>query len=119
MTQYDQTREALKLCVSEMCKHCKAEALARTTLLMQPAPDVVCVEGCETLRIAKAALALPRLNCEVGTPEEQVERFNRFCGSHPRGEDGFCRECPCIECYNEKQCLTTWAQMPYTEGGAK
>ena len=42
-------REALKLCVREMCKYCRADAA--TTM-----PGKECLNGCEAMRIAKSAL---------------------------------------------------------------
>ena len=63
---------------------------------------------------AKAALAEPVKNCEVGTVEEQEDRFRRYCNS--RGT--FCGDCPL---YNNRrgECRFAWAQMPYEEGGDK
>ena len=61
-----------------------------------------------------AALAAPPRNCDVGTAEEQEDRFRRYCNS--RGT--FCGDCPL---YNNRrgECRFAWAQMPYKEGGAK
>ena len=87
--------------------------------------------GCEIRRAlenAKDALAAPPRNCEVGTAEEQSERFRAFCHSHmygfndPRGYR--CKEdCPVkMEIVRSDKlciyCQLVWAQMPYTEGGA-
>lgn len=69
-----------------------------------------------------AALAESVKNCEVGTPTEQMERFNRFCVSHYKGPDEHgvipsgC-DCPC---QGKDGCNAfVWSQMPYEEGGAK
>lgn len=78
-------------------------------------------------RIAKAALALPCRNCEVGTPEEQAQRFDSFCVSHytPPNKDGVVPDgcdCPCYVRGKGKGCNAfVWAQMPYVEkeGGAE
>ena len=61
-----------------------------------------------------SALAAPPRNCDVGTAEEQEDRFRRYCNS--RGT--FCGDCPL---YNNRrgECRFAWAQMPYKEGGAK
>ena len=59
-------REALNLCVDEMCARCRDLAKARGN----PAP---CLNGCEPVRKAKAALAAPVKNCEVGTAEELAD----------------------------------------------
>lgn len=72
---------------------------------------------------AESALAAPPRNCDVGTAEEQSERFKAFCNSHmygfndPRGYR--CKEdCPVkMEiCRSDKPCIycrLVWAQMPY------
>ena len=71
--------------------------------------------------IAEAALAAPPRNCDVGTVQEQDERFHRFCVKHHTGS--------CAGCHNPvgdytvangvRECALVWAQMPYEEGGAK
>ena len=63
---------------------------------------------------AKAALAAPPRNCDVGTAEEQAERYMKFCKNYPK-----CTGCPCVGRMQYHQCELAWAQMPYTEGGAK
>ena len=82
-------------------------------------PDAVQKEKDEAISRARAALALPRRNCDVGAPEEQEKRFNRFCGARhlPRREVGiYCAyKCP-VE--GETSCELQWAQMPYTESEA-
>ena len=70
--------------------------------------------------LVDAALAAPPRNCEVGTVEEQSQKFDAFCDANKYvGDDGanWCsRTCPC---YNDINCGVDWAQMPYEEGGAK
>ena len=71
---------------------------------------------------ARAALSAQPRNCDVGTSEEQAERFYAFCGYHrfQSGIKGMCSSlCPCIKCRDMCNCITTWSQMPYDEGGAK
>ena len=54
-----------------------------------------------------AALAAPPRNCDVGTAEEQYERFLKFC------ESLNCeRYCPL---FKAESCELAWAQMPYDE----
>ena len=81
------------------------------------------------------ALAAPPRNCEVGTAEEQGERFKNFCRNHQfisvDLEDHFppvyvCsnESCPLHDYYiahGEDNCELAWAKMPYVEkkGGAK
>lgn len=56
----------------------------------------------------RIALAAPPRNCDVGTAEEQYERYSRFCDSY---------ECsPRCPLYNASECSLHWAQMPYGEG---
>lgn len=59
---------------------------------------------------AKAALAEPIRNCEVGTAEEQERRWDEVCNKFQFMMD--CRK----SCY---RCAFVWAQMPYEEGGTK
>ena len=119
MQTNNELREALKSCVDEMCDRCRELAAARGN----PLP---CLNGCEpvrkakaALRKAKAALAAPRRNCDVGTAEEQTRRMEaeycyvqKSCYESPSG-----RECPLHKA--EVDCRLIWAQMPYKEGGAK
>ena len=73
---------------------------------------------------ARAALAAPARNCDVGTEEEQQERFREFCRIHDdAGECGIGRtraKCPCWRGPENPDCALSWAQMPYeAEGGAE
>ena len=65
----------------------------------------------------KSTLAAPPRNCDVGTADEQEDRFERFCDTHKYvGDDGanICsQDCPC---YNNLDCGVRWSQMPYEEG---
>lgn len=64
-----------------------------------------------------AALAAPPRNCDVGTPEEQAERFGRYCDKFT--QDGMhCETCPCCGKIKFGRCEFAWAQMPYERGGA-
>lgn len=70
------------------------------------------------LNALKAALAGPARNCDVGTAEEQLDRYGLFCQKK-------CLICEnrfschiCGERYRMK-CMMKWAQMPYEEGGAE
>jgi hypothetical protein len=58
------------------------------------------------LRKAKAALAEPLKNCEVGNDREQDLRFYDFCGSRSS-----CVECPLRG--GVYSCSLSWSQMPY------
>ncbi len=67
--------------------------------------DVIYEKAC-------AALSAPARNCDVGTAEEQTERFKLFC-----------RKRECVTCELNRRspfrfgCFSVWAQMPYEEGG--
>lgn len=62
----------------------------------------------------ESALSAPQKNCEVGSPEEQVVRFKKFC-------DRFdCCDCPVRKKWNfkatgDESCQLLWASMPYAE----
>ena len=69
-------------------------------------------EGTEELRaLVCDALAEPPRNCDVGTAEEQDERFSGYCAKFIGGS---CTFCPLRKF---QECGIGWAQMPYEEGG--
>lgn len=69
--------------------------------------------------VAKSALAEPVKNCEVGTPEEQANRWYwRYHVGH------LCQSCPLgprkwSDIGAGWFCFSEWLQMPYEEGGEK
>ena len=67
-------------------------------------------EMAEALDKAKAALAGPPRNCDVGTAEEQSKRFVKFC-QHLE-----CKDCQ-LHNNDERfcECVIRWSQMPYEE----
>lgn len=60
------------------------------------------------------ALAAPARQCDVGTEEEQEDRYIKFCDSHTKNH-GNCISCPA--CNIRGRCEFNWAQTPYEEGG--
>jgi len=86
--------------------------------------DEVFESCCNMLRLLKYALdSAPPRNCDVGTPEEQTERYKRFCATHYRANDidAQCDACPCTS--ERWDCELEWANMPYEatetkEGGS-
>ena len=76
------------------------------------------VDPVEIRDMARAALAEPMKNCEVGTAEEQEVRFDGFCMAHKEiKEPGLkvCSDnCPFVK---KGSCDLHWAQLPYEEGG--
>ena len=61
----------------------------------------------EAYALADSALAIPLRNCDIGTVEEQQERFKYFC----RREDG--GTCLCCPCASYEDCVLAWTQLPY------
>ena len=61
----------------------------------------------------KSALSAPARQCDVGSAEEQEERFFAFCDTHSN-----CGGCPHIRI---EECALAWEQTPYDakEGGAE
>ena len=58
------------------------------------------------------ALAAPPRQCDVGTAEEQSERFMDFC--RPGNRPPNCEECKVYpKRMNKFWCQLEWAQMPY------
>ena len=85
------------------------EAVTKILDLTNSLDEECAVDPVEIRDIAKAALAEPAKNCEVGTVEEQAKRLNEWCnGRH------------CINCRFKggwpDECKLKWAQMPYEEG---
>lgn len=75
----------------------------------------------DIISIVQAALAEPIRNCDIGTAEEQEERFHAFCNRHTVEDAQHCNGCPINNIQTEADCVFVWAQMPYdeTEGGAE
>ena len=70
----------------------------------------------EAFNAIEAALDEPPRNCDVGTAEEQAERFKTFCYIYPLN----CSGCPFKNIANtHNECAIFWLQMPYKEGGEK
>lgn len=93
----------------------KALVNVRTYLLKSP----YAVDEDGVMADVVDALARPRRNCDVGTPDEQANRFHDFCAGNSSGINGMCKPtCPCIDCFDKCQCFAKWAQTPYSEKGA-
>lgn len=56
---------------------------------------------------------VPR-NCDIGTAEEQVKRYRKFCGTYDR-----CEYCPIKKDGGilSAMCFARWAQMQYEKEG--
>ena len=77
--------------------------------------DCDIVNGARAL--ARAALAAPARNCDVGTAEEQGKRFTEFCYKN-RNAESCCGDCPAFNKGGFAGCELEWAQMPYEESEA-
>ena len=76
-------------------------------------------DACDRMN-KEAEIGKPLRNCDVGTAEEQAERYGRYCDKFT--SDGMhCETCPCCGKIPFGKCEFAWAQMPYEaeEGGAK
>ena len=75
------------------------------------------------ISILEQALALKPRNCDVGTEQEQQDRFREFCRHYEsEGECGIGRSeaaCPAFQGGRNPDCSLWWAQRPYEEGGSK
>lgn len=100
-------REALEGCMHEMCERCDSY-MADNMQSHKPCP------GCVIVDKARAALAAPARNCDVGTAEEQAERHERFCAAHYKAAavDAQCFGCPASD-KKETDCEFVWGQLPF------
>lgn len=81
---------------------------ARDLLLPQCNGGTAFAKACgETVNKIMDALAAPPRNCDVGTTEEQQERFSKFCFASP------CKVCQIHLDGLFGDCGLHWAQMPY------
>ena len=72
-------------------------------------------DACDRMN-EEAEIGKPLRNCDVGTANEQAERFHSFCEKFQSGIQGMCSpQCPCKECSDMCHCLTKWSQMTYNE----
>lgn len=77
---------------------------------LNPGDKCTACDGVDELRgLVVRALAAPPRNCDVGTPEEQSERFAKYCDRFHR-----CNGCTCCGKVKYNRCEYFWAQMPYT-----
>lgn len=90
------------------------EALERATRMLsawrRDMPYRAWSEIDETIDKCNTALSAPPRNCDVGTAEEQVERYNKFRFSRK------CDECPVYLVGESVDCGVRWAQRPYEKG---
>lgn len=70
----------------------------------------------KTFLDAKAALAEPLRNCDVGTAEEQYQRWDKYCNSSGAKCDKCGLNCN-IHFDLTAKCFACWSQMPYKKEG--
>lgn len=85
------------------------EALMQILDLTNSLDEDCAVDPVEIRDIAKAALAEPVKNCEVGTPMEQADRMRHFC----LYDQGGCGACSRRKDMTFRECIIDWGQMPY------
>ena len=66
------------------------------------------------LEKARAALAEPPRQCDMGTAHEQAQRFGQFCHKNRKMEK-CCGDCPA---FGTADCQFIWGQMHYNESEA-
>lgn len=88
---------------------------AQLTELIRSAMSEGCIKPChiyDAVDILLDRLAdKPQRNCDVGSVEEQEERFKNFCLSYY--EHGECWRCPLFK--SKIRCPIAWGQLPYEE----
>lgn len=90
-------REALKQIRSTIKAYCDGQAPTQRA--------VTSIFG-----VADYALSEPLRNCDVGSLDEQIDRFNAFCENHTCSS--YLGRCPLVD---SRSCRLAWAQMPYEE----
>ena len=123
-TYLDQIRDAMNMWGHEkhIAEHAQKPTVGNAAAMREALEKLIAYwdwNGFDAIResqlkdMARAALAVPRRNCDVGTPEEQTQRMHaqlcskqKSCYELPSGE-----HCPM---YREGiDCRLAWAQMPY------
>ena len=109
------------------------EAVVEIVRKLNSLDENCAVDPVEIRDLARAALAAPPRNCDIGTAEENGERFKNFCRNHQfisvDSEDNFppvyvCsnESCPLHDYYiahGEDNCELAWAQLPYESEAEK
>lgn len=75
----------------------------------------------EVIDAIDKALSVPPRNCDVGTAEEQAQRFFAFCHAHRAFDTACSNYCPFKDAPDINHCQSGWGQLPYEapakEGG--
>ena len=116
-------REVAKMIPHAEAAASKMEATAPTAEDFSPVGDAaamrealefaeyeLCAHGLfDASKLVKSALSDPPRNCDVGTVDAQVSRYNKFCMQR------VCSECPFNVASDLLACGVRWAQMTYEE----
>ena len=112
--------------VGPLCNAARLREAAVRSLneICETVADAVCSEETDPLVAAmnhradrlRAALDAPPRNCDVGTAEEQEDRYIRFCDSHYKNH-GSCFGCAALKLRG--RCEFAWAKMSYEEDPRK
>lgn len=77
-----------------------------------------CDDAYDAMNMAAAALSAPARNCDVGTQDDQEERFTKVCVANSKdGVRGLCSETCTFGRDYQGECALAWAQMPYEAAG--
>lgn len=109
-------REALEKIRRELNSYCNDCTLPDR--MTEDPPDYTCLRDSllEIERIVDAALSAPPRNCDVGTAEEQANRFLEYC-KVAKPEVAKCDGCPIDN--STPLCEFAFAQMPYESEARK
>lgn len=93
--------------------------IAKIALSVNCVGNSNCSELWSIIDKCKSALSEPPRQCDVGTAEDQAERFVKHCQSF-LNRDGIkaCAGCPCCGVVMYGKCELAWAQMPCEKEGA-
>lgn len=120
-------RDALEIAKKAICNHARAkhtcDSLAwENSTINANCGDILCGHRdlCEAKTAIQKALAAPARQCDVGTPEEQEDRFFDFCTKQECTMNCPIKKKWSFKCGHKPSCGVLWAQTPYeAEEGAK
>ena len=127
MNKVEKMEQALEVAKKAICHHARTthtcDSLAwENSTINANCGDILCGHRdlCEAKTAIQKALASPLRNCDVGTAEEQTERFKQLCRKYRRGPGprANCKGCPVSTESQHVGCTFAWAQMPYEKEGS-
>ena len=91
------------------------EALVRIHNLTNSLDEECGVDPVDIRDIARSALAVPLRQCDVGSADEQLRRWRKFCKNFH-----YCVDCPADKKDGiSADCFANWSQIPYYKGDEK